>query len=411
MIEHRQQWQWVWLGALGCFVLAGLTGILLRFGMLLGFPGGLQYVNVRHAHSHLMFLGWVTPALMGLMVARLPELTGRPFSLQRARQFKTILLVIFVLALLAYVPFLLHGYAPTMIGGRRLPLSTIAAGLNIVAWYGFIWFYRQETKGVGRIRPLRLWDAALMMLILATIGAWGIGLTGVIGFQDPAVSSSLTHLFLDLFAEGWFVLAVLGLIHAGLPALQNHKWLRQSEDGLVMALPVIFLLGVPTHLLPMPARLLGSVGALVVAVALWGQVFVLWQKVAAGWRWPLAFLGLKASANFLMMIPAVAEWAERAGLRVPYLHWLLLGFVTLGLMAAAQEVWSHRVVPHVGGVTAVILLLLISLMPLTGVWPGSWSGLWTRQFAAWVSIGPVTVVLWFWAQRLVKRRRVTVKYN
>ena len=34
-----------------------------------GLPGGLAYVNVRHAHSHLMFFGWVTPALMGLIAA------------------------------------------------------------------------------------------------------------------------------------------------------------------------------------------------------------------------------------------------------------------------------------------------------------------------------------------------------
>ena len=266
MSEHRQQWQWVWLAALGCFVLAGSTGILLRFGMLLGFPFGWQYANVRHAHTHLMFLGWATPALMGLMVAWLPELSGRPFSPKRTRQFKITLFAIFVLSLLAYVAFFLYGYAPVAFGDARLPLASNIAGLNMVAWYVFAWFYRQETKGVGRIRPLRLWDAALVFLVLATIGAWGIGLTGILGFQDPAISASLTHIFLDLFAEGWFVLAVLGLIHAKLPLLQNHQWLRHSEDWLVMALPVIFLLGVPSHLLPMPVRLLGGVGALVVSM-------------------------------------------------------------------------------------------------------------------------------------------------
>ncbi|MCA9929911.1 MAG: hypothetical protein KC419_15615, partial [Anaerolineales bacterium] len=145
MSEHRSRWRWVWLAALGCFVLAGSTGILLRFGMLLGFPYGLQYANVRHAHSHLMYFGWVTLAAMGLMAAWLPELTGRPFSPHRSRLFKWSLILILLLSLAAYVPFLLFGYRSAVVGTVRLPLSTIAAGLNMVAWYWFGWLYWQET--------------------------------------------------------------------------------------------------------------------------------------------------------------------------------------------------------------------------------------------------------------------------
>ena len=403
MIKHQQQWQWVWFGALGTFVLAGLTGILLRFGMVMGFPFGLQYSNVRHAHSHLMFMGWVTPALMGLIVAWLPELTGRPFSQKRSRQFKWTIIAVFVLSLMVYVPFLMFGYASASIGNANLPLSSIISGLNVMAWYVFAWVYWRETRGVRRIRPLRLWDAAIIFLVLSTFGALGLVATIFLGIQDPAIASSMTHLFLDLFAEGWFVLAMLGLIHAKLPSLQNHRWLRRSEDLLVMGLPVIFLLGVPTHLLPMPVRLLGGAGALVVAIALWSQVVFVWQKVDLIWRLPLAFLALKATANFFMTVPSVVAWAERAGLRVPYLHWLLLGFVTLGLAVAARQIWERHAVPHMGWLTAVTVLLLLSLIPLTSVWPGELSGLWTRQFAAWVSMGPVGIVIWFFVVRLAKR--------
>ena len=34
-----------------------------------------------------------------------------------------------------------------------------------------------------------------------------------------------------------------------------------------------------------------------------------------------------------------------AGLRIPYLHWLLLGFITLGLVSAAQEKWGEEAIP------------------------------------------------------------------
>lgn len=58
-----------WFSALGVFVLAGLTGAFMRFGLIYGFPWGLQYANIRHAHSHTMYFGWVTPALMALIAA------------------------------------------------------------------------------------------------------------------------------------------------------------------------------------------------------------------------------------------------------------------------------------------------------------------------------------------------------
>ncbi|MCA9931975.1 MAG: hypothetical protein KC419_26000, partial [Anaerolineales bacterium] len=358
-----------------------------------------------HAHSHLMYFGWVTLAAMGLMAAWLPELTGRPFSPHRSRLFKWSLILILLLSLAAYVPFLLFGYRSAVVGTVQLPLSTIAAGLNMVAWYWFGWLYWQETKGVARIRPLRLWDAALIFMLAATIGAWGVAVSAAAGLQDPTLSSVFTHLFLDLFAEGWFVLALLGAIHAGLPSLRNHKWLRHSEDGLIMGMPVIFLLGVPVHLLPLPVRLLGGIGGAFVAVGLWVQAVVLWQSLEKQWKVPLIFLALKATVNLLVAVPAVAVWAERAGLRISYLHWLLLGFVTLGLVVAAAQVWGRRWVPSVGWLTAVVLLLLVSLVPLTAVWPGQWHGLWTRQFAAWMSVGPVLVVSVFLGRRYFQKLR------
>jgi len=78
--SSRIRTPWIWKAALVCFIIAGATGSLMRFGMLYGYPAGLQFVNVRHAHSHLMYFGWVTPALMALIAANLPRVTGRQVS-------------------------------------------------------------------------------------------------------------------------------------------------------------------------------------------------------------------------------------------------------------------------------------------------------------------------------------------
>ena len=109
-----------WLAALGCFVIAGATGALLRFGLLQGLPAGLQLVNVRHAHSHLMYFGWVTPALMVLIVTWLPRLTGRKLS----PRFQWAMGATVAAALLAYVMFIQYGYQ----SAERAAITIIRAG-------------------------------------------------------------------------------------------------------------------------------------------------------------------------------------------------------------------------------------------------------------------------------------------
>lgn len=53
--------------------VAVCTGMLLRFGLVMGMPAWAQnYTAIRHAHSHLMFFGWVTMGLMALIWHFLP---------------------------------------------------------------------------------------------------------------------------------------------------------------------------------------------------------------------------------------------------------------------------------------------------------------------------------------------------
>lgn len=379
----------LWLGALALFVLAGATGALLRFSIFAGFPWGLQFSNVRHAHSHLMYFGWVTPALMALIAAYLPQLTQRPLS----SRFQPVILLTLLAALLSYGPFLLYGYrSVALFGGAALPLSVMASALNMLLWYAFAYLYWRQTRGAARYFPLRLWDAALIFLGLASLGAWGLPLLSRLPAADPTWSLALTRLFLDTFADGWFVLAALGLLYAAHPAAAMGKWARRGHDWMIIGLPVIFLLGMPTHLLPLPLRLIGSGGGLLVGAGLLGHLWTLWPQ-AARWRIPLAFLGLKAVTQLILIVPTAARWAEGAGLRIPYLHWLLLGFISLALILAAERIWGETAVFGRRYFTAAVLLLLLTLMPLTSLWPAFLRGRWTLYAAAWAALAPVVVAL------------------
>jgi hypothetical protein len=390
MTEKRIKITWIWPAALSLFVLAGLTGTLLRYGQLRGLPAGLYLVNVRHAHSHLMYFGWATPALMGLIAAWLPRLSGRPAS----RRFQWAMGATVIAALLSYTPFLLFGYQLAEIGDSRLPISVMAATLNVLAWYGYAFLYYKATRGAERVRPLRFWDAALIFMILASFGAWGVAVVSRLGVEDPFWSTAMTHLFLDIFSEGWFVLAALGLVYASHKAASERAagW---GEQLIVIGLPVLFLLAMPINLVPGGLRAIAGIGGLMVGAGLLLTIGALWSSVPGGltgWRAPLALLALKAIIGLGMVLPVTARWAQQNSLRIFYLHSLLLGFITLGLVVAAREIWGRAAVPGQRWLVVAILILLLSLLPMTDIWPAAWSGVWALQVAALVTLGPVLVV-------------------
>lgn len=399
-MNDTNKWQWVWMGSLTCFLVAASTGALYRFGMLYGLPAALALSNIRHAHSHLMFLGWATPLLMGLIVLWWPRVTGQSLNYQRG--FQAVIATVLLLAGLAYLPYLLYGYRTADLWGRRLPLSSMAVGLAMLSWYAFIWLYWRTTRGYPRPLPVRLWDAALAFLVLSSLGAWGVAVIARLGLENPFWSAASTQLFMDTFADGWFALGVLGVLYARFPTVNHNPLIPQSRrenatNLLIMGLPLIFLLNLPVGLVPEQIRWLASLAGLLVVYGLAVHLVTLWTAVTALYRWPLLFLGLKAAMLFVLTVPAGAEWFALASLRISYLHWLLLGFVTLSLVLLAQHSWNAIVReallrPFLLAVT----FLLITLIPLTRLWPVAWSGRWVLYIVAWGTVPPILIIFVWW---------------
>jgi hypothetical protein len=120
---------------------------------------------------------------------------------------------------------------------------------------------------------------------------------------------------------------------------------------------------------------------------------------------PLALLTLKALVGLGTLLPVTARWGQQNSLRVLYLHLLLLGFITLGLFVAAREAWDRMAVPGHRWLVLAILAVLLSLLPLTGLWPTAWRGLLALQVAAWVSFWPVLVVTGMLVALLIREGR------
>lgn len=328
------------LVAMAALMIASLTGLVLRFGLAYGFPAWVHnYLAWRHAHSHLMYFGWGTLGLMALIWHFLPSFTGRP--LPRGVHWQMGLTA--VAALLSFPAFLPAGYATTAIGSFNLPLGSIVSGWNGLLWIVFALLYIRATSSlVERPLPVRLWDWAIFLLLLACAGAMGLVALIVIDHPSVALRQTMLHLFLELVAVGWFTLALLGALWAwvarqttlpgGLPALR-----------LGVALAPTFFLGIAPALVPQPIFWLSALANAAAAVFLALHLRAFWQyrrylPILA--RFGLALLVIYIVIAFMLLAPGVWQWSAGTQLRVFFLHALLLGWMSSALLGLNSAQWS-----------------------------------------------------------------------
>jgi hypothetical protein len=369
-------------------MLAAGAGILMRFGLLTGLPFGLLHGDVRHAHSHLMFFGWITPVLMLLLL----NLQQKPLGTAA----RSILVLTLLAALSSFLPFLLSGYRFTSVAGHALPLSMITSGLNGVAWYAFSVLYLLRMRGV-RLTPVnRYFLVALGLLFISSLGAVALAGVGMLK-GGPVLTASLATFFLDLFAEGWFGVALLGIAHARRPAAARQPAVRAGLLLLGIGLPLrslaeLLLANGLTVFAPLVATgsLLAGLGLLASLGPLWRELLL--QKLSL-WHVSLGLLAVKGVVDVALSGPGFAAWSDAAGLRVFYLHAYLLGAVTLGLVQAVREQLGSVAFRAPWLLAAAVLLLIASLLPLTGAWPAALAGSWAPVAAAWLSAAPLLAVL------------------
>ncbi len=378
--------QVVRIGVVVAFTIAAATGAFFRLSAAYGNTAGFNLLNVRHAHTHLMYFAWVTPALFLLINVRISEWTGRPAPKLSVISTSSAL----CLGLLSYFPFLIYGYAPVDLGFATVPPSVVIAGLNMLAWYGFIAGYLRHTKGTDRPLFVSMFDAGLLFLALSTLGAWGISILTPLGLEGILWPTALTHLFLDYFSEGWLLFGVLGLAAYAIPVQENaRKMVNTAQWMLIAGTAVSFLLGMPKSFISESAQVLARIGGSLMAVGLFAFLLILWRSASGAWRVPLSFLAFKSGGLFIVSVTPMIWWYDLFGERILYLHVSLLGFVSLGILAAFSRTWPKWDTPARVWMSRAVVLVVLSLVPLTSFWPSTLRGPWIIYFPAWAALGPV----------------------
>ncbi len=397
------------LTALFALVIAAATGSLLRFGLGWGMPAwAANYTAIRHAHSHLMYFGWATLALMALIWHFLSGYTGRALPPSVHWQMG----ITSVLALLSFPAFWVNGYGLTQIGSASLPLGAMIASLNGLTWFHFAWLYWQESRHLAR-RPLpvQLWDWAILLLLLSSGGALGLVGLVVTGSQSLFLQQTFLHLFLDLFAVGWFTMALLGLLWAWMSTPTpgtGEGWgggsaARLPILPLALAIAPTFFLGISPALVAPPLFWVAALAnGLAGLLLFWhaGALLRYWTILPWLARFGVGMLTVHALMALVVLWPGVWKWGAGTQLRVYFLHNLLLGWLSslllalivdqLGLGKTRGSGWLGWA--WIGGVGLLLLTLLgLGLLQFVPI-----SALVLLRAAAWSSLVPVAVAIGVW---------------
>ena len=313
-------------------LLVAFLGFVLRYKIVYSLPF-IDQKHLLHAHSHFAFSGWITQALMALMIAMLSKQ-------KQADLFPKYRWLLYANLFTAYgmlFSFPFQGY-----GFFSISFSTLSI---FTSWiFAFVYW-----KDLNRIRVQsasgQWFKAALFFNAISALGAFGLAFMMANKIIHQNWYLIAIYFFLHFQYNGWFFFACMGLFVAKLSNLfpEDKKLKRIFWLFAGACLPAFFL---SVLWLPIPGWL--YIIIVISAVAqLFGWLWLLQVinknkfKISAALsvqsKWLLVLSGLALSIKLVLQvgstIPSISTLAF--GYRpivIAYLHLILLGVITLFLL-------------------------------------------------------------------------------
>lgn len=328
-MKHPNRWVNVSIISL-CTV--GLLGLLLRSKIAFAIPF-VNYNHLAEAHSRFTFSGWVTLALLFLMVREL--LPGS----QRLRKYHMLFACISVTSWILLIVFLWKGYNT---------LSIIVSSFFVLLTYIFSYVYVTDILRARLSQGVR-WLAASSMICLV-ISSFGLFIIDYIYFNrsfEAFLYRDSLFTYLHFQYNGFFSLAIMALflnyIKGSIPDPAKRSMNHFTVVLLISVIPSLFL----SYLWQDPNTLFR-----IIAIA--GSIFVLGACVLFVKTILLiksTFIKEKPVIRFLMFI-SMGSFALKLFLQcftifpvignaifgnrpiiMGFLHLVFLGFVSLFILA------------------------------------------------------------------------------
>lgn len=309
--------------------IAGGLGLFLRWQFLLPTPG-IRYTYFLHAHSHLMFLGWVFNILF-------LAFTEHHLAVRKMRQYAIFFGALQLLVVAMAISFPIQGYGVW---------SIIFSTLHTLAIMAFVPIFFVRAKGDTTVSA---WfaRAAWIFFTISTAGPFSLGYLMANGMGNSVWYNFSIYYYLHFQYNGFFIFGILSLFFHLLEsrkipfsrraALRFGKW---TAFACVPAYTLSVLFAKPGLLFNW-IGLLAATGQLIALGYFAQHVFRIRADLSRHFR-PHVMILFKFAAvsfvakNILQVVSAHSEVASMAYSMRPivigYLHLVLVGVVTFFLL-------------------------------------------------------------------------------
>ncbi|RZJ84254.1 MAG: hypothetical protein EOO20_21465 [Chryseobacterium sp.] len=394
------------------FLVVAIAGIVLRYKI--NFPMAiLDQKNLLHGHSHFAFTGWVTLALMALMVGYLTKKEVKT----NYKKYHLLLIFNLITAYGMLIAFIAQGYAI---------FSITFSTLSILVSYAFIFFFWRDLRKISDEPHIRNWfKTALILLAISSVGAFTLAYLMAANIKVQEYYFSAVYFFLHFQYNGWFLFACFGLLFFYLNIKNNDALIKLSNQLLlVMGLCVgpTYLLSILWLKLPVYVYSLASFSGIIQLLSVFYLIRLFkiiksnhpFPRFAGSYLWFLAgvCLILKIILQALSAVPYLGSFAF--GLRpvvIAYLHLCFLGIISFFIIGCIDRLFPYRqklsrpgiLIFAIGVIVQEILLMIqgIEIMTLSFV-----PHINILLFAAAVTIGSGLALIAFKSGSIKKPTRV-----
>lgn len=315
---------WFAHAALMWLLLAAFMGVWLRWQGWGAPPLVFNFRFLTHAHSHLMFLGWVHNALMAVLIGLF-----LPDRLPRIYVWLWLGLQVGLAGMA--VAFPLQGYAAVSIAFSTLHM-VLAGWLGLRFWFD-----------AGKDEPAYTalcW--AIIFMLISSAGPFALGYVVAKGMQTTIWYNLAIYFYLHFQYNGWMIFALLAVFSRLLPA--NGRQIRQALQLLAVGCSAAYAVSALWTEPPVPVFLLAGAGVL---LQLWGTLLLMrvWHGILWPAVWPqtwsrrfaaLAFFSwlLKLAIQSLALLPGMGRmvFLNRNWL-IAYFHLVFIGVITAAILA------------------------------------------------------------------------------
>lgn len=308
---------------LAFLVVASIIGLVLRHEQFAPHRE-VVYTHLLHAHSHVMFLGWVFNVLLLAFTIEFAEV----------RYFRPLFWILQACVAGMLISFPLQGYGV---------YSIAFSGLHSLGVFVFIVLFFKATNGMASL-ALTLAKTALLFFALSTCGPIALAYLKSHGLEHTDVYRFAIYFYLHFQYNGFFFFGILSLATQLTEGCLKQTELRRLRIACYIFMGACIPAFVLSILWSRPAVVI-NVAGFIASTAQLVALCLIWIPLTRGMRQiktagsadvlllisSIAFV-LKLALQLFSSLPAAAELAnEFRHIVIAYLHLVLVGFTSFFL--------------------------------------------------------------------------------